>query len=453
MDSDGERHLGRVEDTDHRGRDDGYSLWTRRDILKVGGLLAASPFLGACAGGLRDESSSDGEEVVLLGLMEPFTGAYAASGAAERDGAKLAADEINEAGGILGREIKIVSRDTATEPDVGARGVRELIQQENVDIVVGGVSSAVGLAMSEACFQLGVPIVLSGTHDDAITGSAANKTTFRFTTQSTMVARAVAPVIAEKGGNKWFFITADYAYGIGAEKAMESELEKLGGSVVGAEHTPLGATDFSAQLTKARGSGADALVLVLYGADLITATKQFYEFGLDDQLYLGGHLNGLEMAVGIGPGLTGVYGGPWNGDIDVAASQDFFKKIQERTGEAANWRHYTGYMAAREALQGIDRAGTTAAADVVAALEGAEFDSFKDEQAFWRDWDHQAMHGPVVFEGIPEDEWEYENQYFRTLAVANAEEVAPTQEENAEGAERIAEQTIPERPNYTPKAA
>src|SRR2546421_690587 len=94
---------------------------------------------------------------------------------------------------------------------VAARGAGERIRQENGAVIVGAVSSAVGLAISEACSQLGCPLVLTGTHDDTITGKSAPRTTFRTAAESIMIARVVVEPLRKKTGNKWFFITSDYA--------------------------------------------------------------------------------------------------------------------------------------------------------------------------------------------------------------------------------------------------
>ena len=434
---------------------------TRREALKRGaGLLAGATFAGGglsgCGASYLDSAgaASDSKKApVLLGIVDSYTGAFAASGRSQTQGAELAVDELNKAGGILGgRRIEIKYRDDNTKADVGARGARELIQQENVDVITGAVSSAVGLAVSEACSQLGCPLVLTGTHDDTITGKSAHRTTFRATTESIMIARVVVEPLRKKTGDKWFFITSDYAYGLGAEKAMIAELTKAGGTVVAAEHTPLGTTDFSAQLTKARGSGATTVVLVLYGADLIAASKQYNEFGLKQGL--GGHLNGLEMALGIGPGnVHGIFGTPWNADVDTPASRQFLTDIRARYKETANFRHYLGYLATREALLGIDRAGTTDAAKWVEAMEGHQFDTLKQRRGYWRDWDHQAVHDTLAIEAIPPAEWKVENQYFKTIALADGEKIAPTKEENPQGLQRIKEEKIVSRAGYKAKEA
>ncbi|MCA1846710.1 MAG: ABC transporter substrate-binding protein, partial [Actinobacteria bacterium] len=424
---------------------DDQSGLTRRDALKRGaglfaGAVVAGGGLAGCGASYLDSagaSSDNKKSPVLLGIVDSYTGAFAASGRSQTQGAEMAVDELNKRGGILGgRKIEIKYRDDATKADVGARGARELIQQENVDVISGAVSSAVGLAVSEACSQLGCPLVLTGTHDDTITGKSAHRTTFRTAAESIMIARVVVEPLRKKTGDKWFFITSDYAYGLGAEKAMIAELQKAGGTVVSAEHTPLGTSDFSAQLTKARGSGATTVVLVLYGADLIAASKQYNEFGLKQGL--GGHLNGLEMAVGIGPGnVHGIFGTPWNADVDTPASRQFLADIRTRTKETANFRHYLGYIATREALLGVDRAGTTHAEEWVKAMEGHKFDTLKQRPGYWRDWDHQAVHDPIAIEALPPADWKIENQYFKAIAVAEGEKVAPTKAENPQGLQRI----------------
>jgi branched-chain amino acid transport system substrate-binding protein len=260
----------------------------------------------------------------------------------------------------------------------------------------------------------------------------------------------VVEPLMKKTGNRWFFITSDYAYGLGAEKAMIAELTRRGGAVVATEHTPLGTTDFSAQLTKARGSGATTVVFVLFGADLIAASKQYDEFGL--KLGLGGHVHSLEMAVGIGADrLHGIYGTSWNVDVDTEGTRRFLEGIKERTGQTANSRHYYGYLAAREALEAIDRAGTTDTEEWVKAMEGHRFDTLKQRQGYWRPWDHQAMHDSLAIEAIPRSEWKFEDQYFRTIAVGDAEKIALSKEENRAGLERIRREKVVARPGYRPK--
>ena len=192
------------------------------------------------------------------------------------------------------------------------------------------------------------------------------------------------------------------------------------------------------------------MVLVLFGADLIAASKQFDEFGL--KLGLGGHVHSLEMAVGIGADrIQGIYGTSWNVDIDTEGSRRFVEGIKQRTGQTANSRHYFGYLAAREALQAIERAGTTDADEWVKAMEGHRFDTLKQREGYWRAWDHQAIHDPLAIEAIPPGKWEFENQYFRTIAVGDAEKIALSKEENRAGPQRIQHERVVARAGYRPK--
>jgi hypothetical protein len=110
-------------------------------------------------------------------------------------------------------------------------------------------------------------------------------------------------------------------------------------------------------------------------------------------------------------------------------------------------------MAAREALEGIHRAGTTDATKWVAAMEGHRFDTLKQQQGYWRDWDHQAIHDPLAIEAIPPAEWKIENQYFKSIASADGEKIAPTKAENPGGLRRIKDEKIVTRAGYSPKEA
>ena len=102
---------------------------------------------------------------------------------------------------------------------------------------------------------------------------------------------------------------------------------------------------------------------------------------------------------------------------------------------------------------GIDRAGTTEANAWVKAMEGHHFDTLKENQGYWRDWDHQAIHDPLAIEAIPKAEWAFENEYFKTIARADGDKVAPTRAENPAGAARIHNEKVVARAAYTPKEA
>jgi len=149
--------------------------------------------------------------------------------------------------------------------------------------------------------------------------------------------------------------------------------------------------------------------------------------------------------------MQGIYGAAWDGSIDAKESKQFFDKMKGAIGGTPNWRHYLGYMSAREGLQAIDRAGTTSAAEVVKALEGHKFDPLKGGKGYWRAWDHQAVTDVAVIEAIPEKDWSYPGQYFKVVKLVDGDSVSRTEAENAEGKKRLESQTIPQRANYTAK--
>lgn len=442
---------------------------TRRDFVKkaalVGGTFIIGPtILSACglkssggssapAGGSSAGTTASARNTIRMGILEPYSGTYAVSGDAERNGALVAIDEFNAKGGVWGtHKVEHLTEDAQSKPNIGAEKARKLVEKEGVDILIGGVSSGVGLAISAYAQEAGIPYIGSGVHADEITGSQANKLCFRTTMTSTMPARAVGKSLLNKG-KKWYFLTADYAWGVSNEVAFKKVLQEAGGQEVGTDRTPLGNQDFSAQLTKAKSSGADVMVMSLYGADLISAMKQFRQFGLQDLMFVGGPLNGAEMAAGLSDEENiGYWGMPWVVDNGSQEALKFAETIKTKFNQNVNWRHWAGYNAAIVALLGIEQAGTTDSKKVVEVLESLKWDGLKPKQLYMRGWDHQAMQEVYVGEGIPKAQWKFEGQYFKRIDTVNGEDVARTKEENKEGAERIQSQTIPQRANYTPVA-
>src|SRR5579885_3839982 len=219
----------------------------RRTILKsaaaAGALQIASPFV----------ISARAADNIKIGLDNPLTGTYAAPGKNEEIGCQLAVDQINAKGGILGRKIELLSEDS-TSGDAGAavQKARKLIERDKIDFLVGNVNSALAQAISQVSNEKGVLHIVSGGHTDTITGKDCKWNVYRVCNTTTMEANSICSTLFEKYGKKWYFITPDYAYGHTLQAAAEADLKKLGGTTSGAELTPLGTTDFSAFLIKAR---------------------------------------------------------------------------------------------------------------------------------------------------------------------------------------------------------
>src|SRR5690242_3466415 len=197
----------------------------RRTVLKSAAaaatLQAASPFI----------SKARGETPLRIGMVDPLTGVYAAPAQNEVIGAKLAVEEINAKGGIIGRPVELLVEDSANDVGTGVQKVRKLIDRDGVDFVIGDVNSAIALAMSQVTNEKRKLHIVSGGHTDAITGTECKWNVFRVCNTTVMETNSISDLLFQKYGKKWHFITPDYAFGHTLQAGLEKNLKKLGGTM------------------------------------------------------------------------------------------------------------------------------------------------------------------------------------------------------------------------------
>jgi branched-chain amino acid transport system substrate-binding protein len=161
--------------------------------LALGVLEVASPF----------PIHALGEEPVKIGMIEPLTGVYEKLAAAEVGGARLALEEVNHSGGILGRQAQLLIEDSGNDIAVGVAKTRQLIDHDQVDFILGNVNSAVALATMQVTAEKRKLHIVTGGHTDEITGSHCSWNVFRICKSSTMEANAIADTLVKKFGKKW----------------------------------------------------------------------------------------------------------------------------------------------------------------------------------------------------------------------------------------------------------
>jgi branched-chain amino acid transport system substrate-binding protein len=269
---------------------------SRRTLLKAaaatGALQVAGPFVIAARG----------EEPVKIGLDNPLTGTYAATGKNELIGCQLALEQINAKGGILGRQVQLLVEDsTSGDAGTAVQKARKLIERDKVNFLLGNVNSALALAMADVSSEKGLLHIVPGGHTDAVTGASCHWNVFRVCNTTQMEANAVTPSLIKNAGKKWYFITPDYAFGHTLQAGLEKSGTKGGYTKVGGDLVPLGTTDFSSYLIKAQAANPDVIVFLTQGDDMINALKQAVQFGLDKRFHLAGGQQELEALRGLPP--------------------------------------------------------------------------------------------------------------------------------------------------------
>ena len=189
--------------------------------------------------------------------------------------ARLAAEDFG-----AGLKIEVLAGDHQNKPDIGASVVRRWLDQDDVDVVLDVPVSSVALAISPIVREKNRIFINSGAGAAELTGSQCSPNTLQFTYDTYSLANGTASALTKAGGETWFFITADYAFGVSLERDVTAVVTKAGCKVLGSVRHPLGTNDFSSYLLQARASGAKVVALANGGGDTINAIKQASEFGI-----------------------------------------------------------------------------------------------------------------------------------------------------------------------------
>jgi branched-chain amino acid transport system substrate-binding protein len=420
-------------------------------MLSRRSLLAGTAAAGAALAAPRFTLAAGPAATVKIGFIDSYSGIFSDIAAIHKVGAELALADWNAKSGRV--KYEFVYGDDNSKPAVAGTEARRLVGQENVDMLFGLTSSANGLVMTALCNDLGVFMLELGPQDSSITGAKAGKLVYRFSPNNHMMLRTLATRVLALG-KKWYFIQADYAFGKDAYNELSAILARAGGTEVGHDVVKLGTSDFSPNLTKARNTDADVLMLANSGLDAANACKQFVDFGLGKKMKLAG-INLEDFYYKAVP-LDAIAGTTF----PVAWSPtccDGARRLTARLKKAVNgpisWRHYFGYTGAMSLMQRVAAAGTTAADKLAAAFENYSFDAFKPSRSTYLGYDHQL--GQDVFAGSVVSSKTFARTQFMfdivgEVAAADSDG-GPSSPWARDAKAALAAQTVTPRPNYTPK--
>ncbi|MEM0938121.1 MAG: substrate-binding protein [Pseudomonadota bacterium] len=414
--------------------------FTRRGVLKTsaaaGGALALPTIFTSQARAFTNEPSGS---TVTFGFNVPQSGAYADEGADELRAYELAVEHLNGTGadngmletftygdgsstaltgqGVLGKEVTFVTGDTQTKSDAARASARSMIEKDGAIMITGGSSSGVAVAVQALCQEAGVIFMAGLTHANDTTGKDRRANGFRHFFNSYMSGAALAPVLANAYGTdrNAYYLTADYNWGYTTEQAISEATEGIGWNTVNKVLTPLGAGDFSSYLTPVLGSGADTLVLVHYGGDMVNSLTNAVQFGLREA-----QANGKDfqivvplfsrlMARGAGENIASIFGSTnWHWSLPDAASQAFTRSFGTKYGFPPSQAAHTCYAQALLYADAVERAGTFAPCGVVDALKDFEFDGLGNGPTLYRGDDHQCFKDVLVVKGKENPDSEFD---------------------------------------------
>ncbi|MBS0537903.1 MAG: ABC transporter substrate-binding protein [Proteobacteria bacterium] len=247
-----------------------------RNIARLGGLVAAA--VGLTAAGLVATASAQTPPPLKIGVMEGFSGVYGDLTAGEVEAMQMAIEDVG--GKVLGRSVEILSADHQTKPDVGSAIARRWFDVDGVKMITGLGTSSVALAVRKIAQEKGLIDLNTGAGSADLTGPACSPTGAHWTYDTYSLAQVTGGAMVKAGGDSWFFLTADYAFGKSLEDETTKVVKAAGGKVLGDVKHPLSTQDFSSYLLQAQGSKAKVIGLANAGMDTVNAVKQAAEFGI-----------------------------------------------------------------------------------------------------------------------------------------------------------------------------
>ncbi|QPM90591.1 ABC transporter substrate-binding protein [Pseudooceanicola algae] len=337
---------------------------------------AAAMLLGA-QGAMAQDAVSDG--VVKIGVLGDMSGVYSTgfSGKGAVDAVRMAVEDFG--GTVLGKPIEVISADHQNKADVASATAREWIDTEHVDMITDLTNSAVGLAVQRLASDKKTITINTGSASSALTGSECTKYGIHYGYDTHALPVGTATAVVKNGGDSWYFITADYAFGHALEDNTSEVVETLGGEVLGSSDVPLSSNDFSSYLLQAQSSGAKVIGLANAGQDTVNTIKQAHEFGI---VAGGQQLAGMlvlisdvkSLGTDVAAGLQFTSGWYWNADD---ASREWTKRYMEFSGGAApTFPHAADYSLTMAYLNAIKAAGTDDPDKVRAELGKQPIDDF-----------------------------------------------------------------------------
>jgi branched-chain amino acid transport system substrate-binding protein len=314
---------------------------------------------------------------VKIGLLTDMSGTYsdlAGSGAVEA--AKMAIEDMG--GKVAGAPIELLTADHQNKPDIAANKAREWADAEGVDVFSELVTTSVALAVDEVAKQKNRLTLISGAASSSITNDACTPTAIHYTYNTRALAAGTGGAVVKEGGDSWFFLTANYAFGESLERDVSAVVKAAGGQVLGSVKHPFPATDFSSFILQAQASGAKVIGLANAGADTINAIKAANEFGVVQAgqkiagllVFLTDvHALGLETAQGLQL-TTGFY---WDRDDETRA---WSKRFFDRTGTMPTMVQAGVYSSLMHYFKAIEATGTDDTMIVRAKMQETPINDF-----------------------------------------------------------------------------
>jgi branched-chain amino acid transport system substrate-binding protein len=407
---------------------------SRRGLIK----RSAGGFVGLTAGALGAPAIiKASDDTIRVGHISPRSGFLGTLGDYGFRGVNLAVEELNAAGGILGREVDLFSEDS-----VGSAGAppkaQKLIEKRKVHFLVGEISSGSGGGVMATANRLKTMYMQTGCNSDALRGEKCNKYSFHVEAGNTMYTKTIGNWQNRAGnvnGKNFYMLTADYAFGHDLARVSTRFLTENGGNVMANELVATNTPDYSPYILKVKAAKPDFVYINSAGADQTTFLKQYKEYGLDYAISGGVMDTAGFWAAGI-ESITGYWQSLWYHGMDTPSSKAFAKAFTEKYKKPPENQAWGDYIGVKIMAEAMEEAKSVDPAKIIPLLEsGMEFDILKPRKGHFGKWDHSLLQQMFVVKVKDKADMQDEWDIFEIVEASpgdneNLDVIQPTQSEN-----------------------
>ncbi|MDR5900902.1 MULTISPECIES: ABC transporter substrate-binding protein [Halomonas] len=385
-------------------------------------ILASSVALAAATLMATGAQASMSDDAVRIGYLADMSGTYRdLAGPGGLEALKMAVEDFG--GEVNGVPIEVFSADDRNSADVGANTVREWFDTRNVDLVAGLVASSVTIAATKVIEENDGLGIVSGSAASSITNEHCTPNHIHWVYDTYPLANGTAKAVVEQGGDSWFMLTADYAFGHALEGDVTRVVEENGGEIVGGVRHPFPTSDFSSYILQAQGSGAKIVGLANAGADTVNAITTASQFGLTQS---GQQLAGLLIflndvhSMGLEATQNLLLTTGWYWDMDEQA-REWADRYFERTGKRPTMVQAGIYSSTAHYLETVAEAGTDNPEQIRAAMAERPVEDFFSRNGYIRE-DGRMVHDMYLAQVKTPEESENEWDVYEILSTIPAEE-------------------------------
>ena len=395
---------------------------------KLGKLLRLTFIATVGIGYSAAASAQISNDTIKIGFITDMSGVYAdVDGPAGAESIKMA---IADMGGMInGKKIEFISADHQNKADIAASKAREWFDQQGVDMIIGGSNSATNLAMAKVAADKKKPFIAIGAGTARLTNEECTAYTIHYAYDTVALARGTSGALVKQGYKDWFFLTADYVFGISLEKDASDVVKSSGGRVMGSVRHPLAASDFSSFLLQAESSKAQVLGLANAGGDTINSIKAANEFGINKKMKLAGMLMFVNDIHALGLGLTqGMYltdGWYWDTNEETRA---WSKKFMAKNKKAPSMVHAADYSATNFYLNAVKAIGSDDGDKVMAKMKSTKVNDFFAKNGVVRP-DGRMVNDMSLMQVKTPAESKYEWDYYKLIQVIPGDQAFVTKAE------------------------